>query len=81
MQEDRLAEEIIREREEEIRNINRGMHTVNEIYKDLAHIVGAQDSGVGVVADHMEDANRNAQAGLNQVQKANEKANSACVIS
>ncbi|EJK56724.1 hypothetical protein THAOC_23337, partial [Thalassiosira oceanica] len=31
--------EIMREREEEIRNIHKGMHTVNEIYKDLAHLV------------------------------------------
>ena len=29
----RLNEEIMRERENEIRNINRGMHQVNEIYK------------------------------------------------
>ena len=29
----KLNEEIMREREEEIRNINRGMHQVNEIYK------------------------------------------------
>ena len=34
MQEDnRISEEIMREREEEIMNINKGMHTVNEIYK------------------------------------------------
>ena len=80
MQEDRLAEEIIREREEEIRNINKGMHTVNEIYKDLAHIVGDQQDDIDAVEDHMEDANKNAQAGLNQVQKANEKADNACII-
>ena len=36
----------MREREEEIRNINKGMHTVNEIYKDLAHIVGSQQDHV-----------------------------------
>ena len=29
----RIVEEIMREREEEVRNINRGMHQVNEIYK------------------------------------------------
>jgi len=33
MQENRLAEEIMREREDEIRNINKGMNQVNEIYK------------------------------------------------
>jgi len=80
MHEDRLAEEIVREREEEIRNINKGMHTVNEIYKDLAHIVGEQQDDIDAVEDHMEDANKNAQAGLNQVQKANDKADSACIV-
>ena len=29
----RIVEEIMREREEEVRNINKGMHQVNEIYK------------------------------------------------
>ena len=34
----RVHEEIMREREEEIRNINRGMHQVNEItYGFLSH--------------------------------------------
>lgn len=33
LQQESLNEEIMREREEEIRNINRGMHQVNEIYK------------------------------------------------
>jgi t-SNARE complex subunit (syntaxin) len=80
MQEDRLAEEIIREREAEIRNINKGMHTVNEIYKDLAHIVGDQQDDIDAVEDHMENTNKNAQAGLNQIQKANDKADTACII-
>ena len=34
----RLNEEIMREREHEIRNINRGMHQVNEIYKVCANV-------------------------------------------
>jgi len=33
LNENRINEEIMREREEEIRNINKGMHQVNEIYK------------------------------------------------
>lgn len=73
MQEDRLAEEIMREREEEIRNINRGMHQVNEIYKDLAHIVGEQQDHIDKIETQMDDARANAEAGLSQVEKANEK--------
>jgi t-SNARE complex subunit (syntaxin) len=71
----------MREREEEIRNINKGMHTVNEIYKDLAHIVGTQQDDIDTVENHMDDANKNAEAGLQQVQKANAKADQSCVIS
>ncbi|KAG7340199.1 hypothetical protein IV203_033553 [Nitzschia inconspicua] len=82
LQQDRLQEEIMREREEEIRKINQGMHTVNEIYKDLAHIVGSQQEQVDQIEDKMEEARNTAQSGLDQVHQANEKyGNSQCVIS
>mmetsp|Transcript_24681 Transcript_24681/g.36236 ORF Transcript_24681/g.36236 Transcript_24681/m.36236 type:complete len:260 (+) Transcript_24681:37-816(+) len=81
LQQDRLNEEIMREREEEIRNINKGMHTVNEIYKDLAHIVAGQDEQIGQIATDMEGAKVNAEQGLSHVQKANERASSQCTIS
>ena len=78
----RLAEEIMREREEEIRNINRGMHQVNEIYKDLAHIVGSQQDDIDTIEVQMEESRANAESGLKQVEKANEKYGSSnCVIS
>jgi len=78
----KLQEEIMREREEEIRNINQGMHTVNEIYKDLAHIVGSQQEQVDQIENQMEDARNHAESGLQQVQKANDRYNqSNCAIS
>lgn len=81
VQEDRLAAEIMREREEEIRNINRGMHQVNEIYKDLAHIVGEQQEQIDTIETQMDDARANAEAGLKQVEKANDRyGNSQCSI-
>jgi hypothetical protein len=73
IQQDRLSEEIMREREEEIRNINRGMHQVNEIYKDLAHIVASQQDDIDQIETQMDDARANAESGLQQVEKANEK--------
>ncbi|CAJ1962563.1 unnamed protein product [Cylindrotheca closterium] len=82
VQEDCLREEIMREREEEIKNINEGMHTVNEIYKDLSHIVGDQQEQIDQIEGQMEDARTNAESGLTQVQKANEKYNNSnCSIS
>jgi len=80
LQEDRLHEEIMREREEEIRNINHGMHTVNEIYKDLAHIVGQQQEQIDQIENQMEDSRANAESGLQQVEKANEKYGQQCAI-
>jgi t-SNARE complex subunit (syntaxin) len=72
----------MREREEEIRNINRGMHQVNEIYKDLAHIVGSQQEHVDSIETQMEESKVNAESGLEQVEKANEKFGaSQCTIS
>ena len=77
-----LHEEIMREREEEIRNINKGMHQVNEIYKDLAHIVGSQQEQIDTIEQQMDDARGNAESGLEQVQKANEKYGSnQCILS
>lgn len=72
----------MREREEEIRTINRGMHQVNEIYKDLAHIVGSQQEHIDSIETQMEDSRANAESGLKQVEKANEKyGSSQCVVS
>jgi t-SNARE complex subunit (syntaxin) len=73
LMEDRLHEQIMREREDEIRNINQGMHTVNEIYKDLAHIVSTQQENIDQIETQMEDSKANAENGLKQVELANEK--------
>jgi len=71
----------MREREEEIRNINRGMHQVNEIYKDLAHIVDSQQEQIDTVGALLEDAKGNAESGLKQVEKANERqGNGQCTL-
>jgi t-SNARE complex subunit (syntaxin) len=82
LRDDRIVEEIMREREEEVRNINKGMHQVNEIYKDLADLVSFQQDQVDEVEITMEQANKNAESGLKQIEKAHAKSNeSNCVIS
>lgn len=80
LREDRVNEEIMREREEEVRNINKGMHQVNEIYKDLANIISSQQDQVDEVEEHMEEATKHAESGLTQIQKANAKSEQSCVI-
>ena len=72
----------MKEREEEIRSINRGMHQVNEIYKDLAHIISSQQDQIDTIETQMEESRANAEQGLKQVEKANEKyGNSQCTVS
>jgi t-SNARE complex subunit (syntaxin) len=73
MEEDRWAEQVMREREAEIRNVHRGMHQVKEIFQDLAHLTNEQQEQIDTVETQMEDARANAEAGLHQVEKANEK--------
>jgi len=58
------------------------MHQVNEIYKDLAHIVGSQQENVDAIESQTEESKANAEQGLKQIEKANEKyGNGQCVIS
>lgn len=73
IQRDQLQQQIMQEREDEIRKINKGMHQVNQIYKDLAHIVGEQQEHVDQIEDKMEESKSAAQSGLEQIHKANEK--------
>ncbi|KAL7507572.1 hypothetical protein ACHAXN_004737 [Cyclotella atomus] len=80
IQEDRINEEIMREREEEIRNIHKGMHQVNEIYKDLANLVDNQQEGIDQIETQMEGAKDNTATGLKHIEKANEHQQSNCVV-
>lgn len=73
IQRDQLQQEIMQEREDEIRKINKGMHQVSQIYKDLAHIVGEQQEHVDQIEDKMEESKTAALSGLEQIHKANEK--------
>lgn len=81
IQEDKINEEIMREREEEIKNIHKGMHQVNEIYKDLAHLVDNQQEDIDQIETQMENTKDNTATGLKHIEKANESSQSQCIIS
>jgi len=81
IQEDKINEEIMREREAEIKNIHKGMHQVNEIYKDLAHLVDEQQEGIDQIETQMEDTKENTATGLKHIEKANQSSQSQCIIS
>jgi hypothetical protein len=67
-----INEAIIQETEAELLNINRSLHQVNEIFKDLATIVAQQQEQVDHIEVSTEAAHQRAQQGLQQVQKAHQ---------
>lgn len=80
MQEEAINDAILREREEEIREINQSVHKVNEIFKDLATLVDKQQNDVDQISELVEKSHQHAEKGLDQVQKA-AKLQPGCAIS
>lgn len=73
--EDAYALQIMHQRQEELQDINRKMHVVNEIYKDLGEVVEQQQEDIDVVEQQIGDASDHAKKGLEQLECAN---NSKC---
>ena len=80
LQEDLINEEIIKERNEEIKTINQQMTSVNEIFKELAQIVHNQQDDVDNIEQMMENSHTHAKAGLEQIEQANEY-QKGCLVS
>jgi t-SNARE complex subunit (syntaxin) len=64
-----INEDILREREEEIREIHQTVSKVNEVFKDLAEIVNDQQHEIDAVQSMIGRSHQHAQSGLQQVEK------------
>lgn len=73
--EEDYAYRVMHERESAIMEINKKMHDVNEIYKDLGNIVSQQQELIDNAENAIEDSRLNLKSGLNQLEKANGKGN------
>ena len=71
--EEEYAIQVMQQREEEMRDIHRKMHVVNEIYKDLGEVVDGQQEHIDNVEDQFSGAAEQTRRGLEQIQKANNK--------
>lgn len=71
--EEEYALRVMQQREEELRDINRKMHVVDEIYKDLGEIVGQQQETIDGLEDQFERTEESTRRGLEQLEKANKK--------
>lgn len=70
IQEEAVNQAIIEETEAELTQINKSLHVVHEIFKDLAGLVSQQQEQVDMIEVTTESAHQRAQQGLAQVQKA-----------
>jgi len=68
--EEDYSKQLMREREAEILEINRKVHTVNEIYADLANIIGEQQDLIDNVDNNIDDAYANTMAGKGEIEDA-----------
>lgn len=73
--EDEYALQVMQQREGEIKDINDKMNVVNEIYKDLGEVVEGQQEHVDRLENQFGNAAQHTQRGLEQIEKANIKAN------
>ncbi len=74
MSEDEYTMQVMKEREDEIIKINQQMHTVGEIYKDLAHLVEGQQELIDQIDNHIDLANGYTQSGREQFKTAKMRA-------
>ena len=76
-----VNEYLIREREEEIREINTMALGVNEMMKDLAVMVDAQGETLVNVHDNVQDAAEKTKKGVQELYKADEyQQSNNCVV-
>ena len=74
--EEEYALKVMQQREHELLDINRKMHVVDEIYKDLGEIVGGQQQEtIDALENQFEKVEMSTRRGLEQLEKANKKYN------
>ena len=79
-----FQDSLIVEREAEIRNIEQGVTELNELFRDVAHIVNEQGETLDVIAGHVEqtrDDTRGANVELTSASRYQKQARSkACCL-
>lgn len=58
------------ERERDIMQIHKDTLLVNEMFRDMAELVGSQSASIQQIAEQTESSHERAKAGLTQVQQA-----------
>jgi len=61
---------LIRERDQEIRDIEQGVVDVNEMFRDIAHLVQDQGQMIGTIEAHIESSVDNTNRGVRSLEEA-----------
>ena len=79
-----FQESMIIERESEIRNIEQSVGELNELFRDVAHMVNEQGAQLDIIEENVEtthDASRGAHVNLKQASNYQKSARSkACIL-
>lgn len=79
-----FQEQLIIERESEIRNIEQSVGELNELFRDVAHMVHEQGAQLDIIEENVEvthDASRGAHVNLKQASNYQKSARSkACIL-
>jgi syntaxin 7 len=79
-----FQESLIIERESEIRNIEQSVGELNELFRDVAHMVHEQGEQLDIIADHVDtthEASQGAHKNLVQASRYQKSARSkACIL-
>jgi t-SNARE complex subunit (syntaxin) len=79
-----FQESMIIERESEIRNIEQSVGELNELFRDVAHMVHEQGAQLDIIEENVEtthDASRGAHVNLKQASNYQKSARSkACIL-
>lgn len=65
-----FQESLIIERESEIRNIEQSVGELNELFRDVAHIVTEQGSQLDIISDNVQNVGQNTQGANTELRSA-----------
>ena len=76
-----VNEVMINERNEAMRQVNRDLLNVREIFSDLATMVEDQDEAIEAIGENVEKSAVSAMRGRKELEKANNSQKNGCVVS
>ena len=76
-----INDKIIQEKNEEMDKLNLDIQAIREIYKDLALLVTEQGEQINIMSDNIENATRETEKALTQLQISEKRSRKKCIIS